>query len=62
MTPEQAAAKARARWGRTGVALRVDDLCCVGHALGGVFLCRGTGATWSEAFEDADRYESTPPA
>lgn len=68
MNARQALAEARRRWGKGGIAyerrrlLGVDGKViigdhCVGRRLIGGWALEivGTGSSWSEAFEDADR-------
>jgi hypothetical protein len=68
MTDDEALTEARRRWGATA---RVHCRGPVGskqrvHAVGvrkdALFLVRGVADSWEEAFQDADRRPSPPPA
>lgn len=65
MTTAQAEKKARQIWGKRW-AITVQDWACpscryaVGYTMMGMFMPRGQGSTWEEAFRAAEnRKEST---
>lgn len=63
MNEKAAISEARRRWGPTGGAFIRRGKCCVSHAhrLGWVEEIVGTGATWEEAFTNADRQDAIGP-
>ncbi len=65
MTHDQATAEAKSRWGCRARAVHyprhgsTSFVCIVGRTERGTFFCvRGHGATWEDAFADADKDEA----
>ncbi|HUJ27985.1 MAG TPA: hypothetical protein VLW85_18315 [Myxococcales bacterium] len=62
MSPEEAFAEARRRWGAHGAISLTDRFrrarCLAGELRDGRFFIRGRGSTWVAAFVDADAREA----
>lgn len=62
MSPEEAFAEARRRWGSSGAISLTDRFrrarCLVGELRDARFWIRGRGSNWDTAFADADAREA----
>jgi hypothetical protein len=63
MTYDEARQEAKRRWGAAGRARHQlkSDLFKVGKQVGSVFLVKGVGRSWEEAFQSADQNKQQRP-